>query len=377
MPRLLARDGWVTMRPIAHVAPMHHQTTGPDRAMQALRSIAAALIAASTAFLPQEAAAQGAQPGPTLSAVRSKGLLDCGANQGSPGFGVPDSRGEQRGLDPDICRAIAAAVLGDASRVRWTVLTSQARIPALQSGQVDVVARTFTWTHSREVNAGLQFGPVTFYDGQGFIVRRSTGVTRAAQLEGATICVSAGSTNELNLADWARSNNIRVQPLVFESNEDTRKAYTAGRCDAYTLDASQLAAFRTSLVREDHIILPDIISKEPLTPAVRKGDPQWYDIMRWTVHALILAEELGITQANVDEMLQSQNPDIRRLLGVTGDHGPAMGLDRRWAYNAIKAVGNYGEIFERHLGAGSAIGLDRGLNNLWNRGGLMYAPPIR
>ena len=345
--------------------------------MQALRSIAAALIAASTAFLPQEAAAQGAQPGPTLSAVRSKGLLDCGANQGSPGFGVPDSRGEQRGLDPDICRAIAAAVLGDASRVRWTVLTSQARIPALQSGQVDVVARTFTWTHSREVNAGLQFGPVTFYDGQGFIVRRSTGVTRAAQLEGATICVSAGSTNELNLADWARSNNIRVQPLVFESNEDTRKAYTAGRCDAYTLDASQLAAFRTSLVAADHLILPDIISKEPLTPAVRKGDPQWFDIMRWTIYALILAEEFGITQANVDQMLASPNPEIRRLLGEAGDTGPAMGLDRRWAYNAIKAVGNYGEIFERHLGTNSPIGLERGLNNLWNRGGLMYAPPMR
>lgn len=346
--------------------------------MQVFRTaFAAALFAATAAALPPEAAAQGVQPGPTLTAVRGKGMLDCSANQGSPGFGVPDSRGEQRGLDPDVCRAVAAAVLGDASRVRWHVLTSQARIPALQSGQVDMVARTFTWTHSREVNAGLQFGPVTFYDGQGFIVRRTTGVTRAAQLDGATICVTAGSTNELNMADWARTNNMRVQPLVFESNEDTRHAYRSGRCDAYTLDASQLAAFRTSLERDQHAILPDIISKEPLTLAVRKGDPQWYDIVRWTFYALVLAEELGITQANVDEMLQSPNPEIRRLLGVSGDHGPAMGLDRRWAYNAIKAVGNYGEIFERHLGAGSAIGLERGVNALWNRGGLMYAPPMR
>ncbi|MBR0661410.1 amino acid ABC transporter substrate-binding protein [Neoroseomonas oryzicola] len=342
-----------------------------------LRHAAAAVMLATGALMPALAAAQGVQPGPTLASVRSKGMLDCSANQGSPGFGVPDSRGEQRGLDPDICRAVAAAVLGDASRVRWHVLTSQARIPALQSGQVDMVARTFTWTHSREVNAGLQFGPTVFYDGQGFIVRRSTGLTRASQLDGATVCATAGSTNELNLADWARTNNIRVQPLVFESNEDTRKAYTAGRCDAYTLDASQLAAFRTSLPAGEHIILPDIISKEPLTPAVRKGDPQWFDIMRWTIYALILAEELGITQANVDQMLQSPNPEVRRLLGEAGDTGPAMSLDRRWAYNAIKAVGNYGEIFERHLGPNSPIGLERGLNRLWNQGGLMYAPPMR
>jgi len=341
------------------------------------RATVAAVLVVAGALAPDMASAQ-VQPGPTLAAVRARNTLNCGANPGSPGFGVPDSRGEQRGLDPDICRAIAAAVLGDPSRVTWFVLTSQARIPALQSGQVDIVARTFTWTHSREVNAGLQFGPVTFYDGQGFIVRRATGITSASQLNGATICASAGSTNELNMADWARSNNLTVRPLIFESNEDTRHAYANGRCDAYTLDASQLAAFRTSLRDPaEHVILPEIISKEPLTPAVRKGDPQWYDIMRWTVFALILAEELGITQANVEQMLTSTNPEIRRLLGVSGDHGPAMGLDRRWAYNAIRAVGNYGEIFERHLGSGSPIGLPRGYNNLWNRGGLMYAPPMR
>ncbi|MBW6398390.1 amino acid ABC transporter substrate-binding protein [Roseomonas sp. HJA6] len=343
-----------------------------------LRNLGAALAFALTGAVATDAAfAQNITPGPTLAAVRAKGMLDCSANQGSPGFGVPDSRGEQQGLDPDICRAIAAAVLGDPTHVRWHVLTSQARIPALQSGQVDVVARTFTWTHSREVNAGLQFGPTVFYDGQSFIVRRSLGVSRATELAGATICVTAGSTNELNLADWARARNVQIQPLVFESNEDTRKAYVSGRCDAYTLDASQLAGFRTTLPAGEHIILPDIISKEPLTPAVRKGDPQWFDIMRWTIYALILAEELGITQANVDQMLESPNPEIRRLLGVTGDHGPAMALDRRWAYNAIKAVGNYGEIYDRHLGPNSPIGLQRGVNALWFNGGLMYAPPMR
>lgn len=321
--------------------------------------------------------AQGAAPGPTLAAVRAKNLLDCSANQGSPGFGVPDSRGEQQGLDPDICRAVAAAVLGPNAQIRWMVLTSQARIPALQSGQVDLVARTFTWTHSREVNAGLQFGPVTFYDGQGFIVHKASGVTAASQLDGASICVTAGSTNELNLADWARSRGFSIRPVVFESNEDTRKAYLSSRCDSYTLDASQLAGFLSSLPRGEHVILPDIISKEPLTPAVRKGDPQWFDILRWTVYALILAEELGVTKANVDAMLESDHPEIRRLLGVSGDHGPAMGLDRRWAYNAIKAVGNYGEIFRRHLGEDSPLGLPRGLNALWNKGGLIYAPPMR
>ncbi len=317
-------------------------------------------------------------PGPTLAAIRAKGALDCGSNQGVPGFGTPDSRGIHQGMDPDICRALAAAIFGDASRIRFTTLTSQTRIPALQSGQVDVVARTFTWTMSRETSAGLQFGPTVFFDGQGFLVRRSANIGRAAQLEGATVCVSAGSTNELNLADWARTNGINVRPLVFDSNEDTRRAYESNRCDAYTLDASQLAAYRSGLTDPAaHVVLPDIISKEPLTIAVRKGDAQFYDIMRWTVHALILAEELGVTRDNAEAMLASPNPDIRRLLGATGDFGPSMGLDRRWAYNAIRAVGHYGEIFERHLGRNTPIGLERGLNAQWNRGGLLYAPPIR
>ena len=334
-------------------------------------------VLAVAVTVPGLATAQ-VSPGPTIANIRAKGFLDCGANPGSPGFGVPDSRGEHRGMDPDFCRAIAAAVLGDPSRVRFTVLTSQSRIPALQSGQVDIVARTFTWTMGREAGSGLQFGPITFHDGQGFIVRRATGVERAGQLDGATICVTAGSTNELNLADWARTNRLPIRPLVFESNEDARKAYASGRCDSYTLDASQLAGFRSSFADPaEHVILPDIISKEPLAPAVRKGDPQWYDAMRWTIYALILAEELGVTAANAEAMLESPNPDIRRLLGVTGDFGPSMSLDRRWAYNAIRAVGNYGEIFERHVGASTPVGLRRGLNDLWSRGGILYAPPIR
>lgn len=338
-----------------------------------LPALTAALICAALPVL-----AQTASPGPTLSAVRSRDALICGAHPGAPGFGVLDSQGIYRGLDADTCRAVAAAVLGDANKVRWVVLSSQARLPALQSGQVDVLSRTTTWTQTRDTANGLNFTAVNFYDGQGFLVRRSANVQRARDLAGATICVTSGTTNELNLADWARSNNVRVQPLVFDQNEETRNAYINGRCDAFTTDASQLAGIRSALrVPDEHIILPDIISKEPLAPAVRHGDDQWFDIVRWTVYALIEAEELGITQANVDQMLTSPNPAIRRLLGVAGDHGPLMGIDRRWAYNAIKAVGNYGEIFERNLGRGSPIGLPRGVNDLWTRGGLMYAMPVR
>ncbi len=338
-----------------------------------LPALTAALFCAALPVL-----AQTASPGPTLSAVRSRDALICGAHPGAPGFGVLDSQGVYRGLDADTCRAVAAAVLGDANKVRWVVLSSQARLPALQSGQVDVLSRTTTWTQTRDTANGLNFTAVNFYDGQGFLVRRSANVQRARDLAGATICVTSGTTNELNLADWARSNNVQVQPLVFDQNEETRNAYINGRCDAFTTDASQLAGIRSALrVPDEHIILPDIISKEPLAPAVRHGDDQWFDIVRWTVYALIEAEELGITQANVDQMLTSPNPAIRRLLGVAGDHGPLMGIDRRWAYNAIKAVGNYGEIFERNLGRGSPIGLPRGVNDLWTRGGLMYAMPVR
>jgi general L-amino acid transport system substrate-binding protein len=338
------------------------------------------LIAAGAALaLALPAAAQTtATAGPTLASTRAKGVVDCGAHPGAPGFGVTDSRGLYQGLEADTCRAVAAAIFGDPSKVRFTVVTSAARLPALQSGQIDLLPRTTTWTQSRDTANGLNFTAVTFYDGQGFLVRRNSGVTRAAQLDGASICVTSGTTNELNLADWARSNRVTIRPVVFEQNDETRLAYVAGRCDAFSTDASQLAGIRSALPQpNEHVVLPDIISKEPLSPVVRHGDDQWFDIVRWTVFALIEAEELGVTQANVDQMLASPRPEIRRLLGVSGDHGPFMGLERRWAYNAIKAVGNYGEIFDRHLGAGSPIGLPRGLNDLWTRGGLMYSMPVR
>ncbi|WP_211187659.1 amino acid ABC transporter substrate-binding protein [Neoroseomonas marina] len=328
--------------------------------------------------LVSEAVAQNVQPGPTLLTVRQRDALLCGAAPNAPGFGAPDSRGDWQGIDPDVCRAVAAAVLGDARKVRFFPLTSQARFAALQSGQIDLLPRTVTWTHSRDTAVGLNFTTPVFYDGQGFLVRKSANIRQATDLAGATICTFAGSTSELNLADWARANRVQYTPLVFEQNDEARIAYDNGRCDAISTDASQLIGLITAMrVPADHTVLRDRISKEPLTPAVRQGDDQWNDIVRWTIFALIEAEELGVTSANAEEMLQSQDPSIRRLLGQAGDHGPMMALDRRWAYNAIRAVGNYGEIFDRHVGRGSPIGLDRGINDLWTRGGLMYSPPIR
>ncbi len=275
------------------------------------------LAALALTLLPVSAIAQNVQAGPTLSAVRARNQLFCGASTGVAGFGAPDSQGNYRGFDPDICRAITAAVLGDASRIRFVPLTSQARIPALQSGEVDIVVRTFTWTMSREAGAGLQFGPTVFFDGQGFLVRRSANIQRAADLNGATVCTVAGSTNELNLADWARTNNLSIRTLVFEQNEATLAAYESGRCDSYTFDASQLAAYRSSFANPDaHVILPDIISKEPLTPAVRKGDPQWFDVMRWTVYALMLRARTS-AGCSVSQVISG------RCSGLTGV-GPIM-----------------------------------------------------
>ena len=323
-------------------------------------------------------AQQAQNAGPTLAAVRARDVLVCGTSTGAAGFSLPDSRGNYQGIDSDLCRAFAAAILNDINKIRWVPLTSTARLPALQSGQVDVLARTTTWTQGRDSANGLNFTAINFFDGQGFMLRKALGVTKATDLQGASICVVSGSTNELNLADWARLNRVTYSPVVFEQNDEARRSYLAGRCDAYSTDASQLAGLRASFPNpEEHVILPDIISKEPHSPVVRHGDDQWFDIIRWTFFALLTAEEFGITKANVDSHLNSQNPEIRRLLGDSGDHGPLMGLDRRWAYNAIKAVGNYGEIFERNLGRGSPIGLPRGLTDLWTRGGLMYAPPIR
>jgi general L-amino acid transport system substrate-binding protein len=334
--------------------------------------IALALTLITAAILP--ARAQNV-PGPTLSNVLKKGYLECAVPSSTPGFGIVDSKGEFRGLDVDTCRAVAAAVFGDASKARFIGLNGAQRLPALQSGQVDLVVQTLTQTQSREAANGLLFTGVNFYDGQSFLVRKSSGVKAAKDLAGATVCVSAGSTSELNLADWSQSNNIKISPVVFERVDEGRAAYDKGRCDAYTTDSSQLATIATIMHDpEDQMVVPEVISKEPLGPAVRQGDDQWYEIVKWTLNALIEAEEQGITQANVEEKLQSQTPAVKRLLGTTGDFGKFMALDNKWAFNAIKAVGNYGEVFDRNFGP---LKLPRGKNALWSKGGLMYSAPIR
>jgi general L-amino acid transport system substrate-binding protein len=320
-----------------------------------------------------------AYAGATFDAIRARGTIICGVNQGVAGFSAPDSRGEYRGLDADFCRALAAAVFGDPTKVRFVATSSQNRFTMLQAGEIDVLARNATQTLQRDTALGLNMAGVNFYDGQGFLVRRSANITSARQLDGATVCTQPGTTSELNLADYFRSNNMRLQVVLIERPDEFVAAYVAGRCDAMTQDASQLASYRATATPNpnDHILLPERISKEPLGPMVRHGDDQWFDLVKWVLSGMIEAEELGITQANVDEMLRSQNPAIQRVLGVTPGFGRALGVDERWFYNVIKAVGNYGESFERNLGRGSPIGLPRGMNDLWTRGGLMYALPLR
>ena len=316
----------------------------------------------------------------TLDSARSRGALVCGVNTGVAGFSAPDSQGVYRGLDADYCRALAAAALGDAEKVRFVGTTYQTRFVALQSGELDVLARNVTQTLTRETSLGLAGVGVNFYDGQGFMVPKKANLAAAKQLNGASICVLPGSTTEQNLGDFARRNAITIQPVIMDSMDSMTAAYQAGRCDAMTTDASQLAALRVSAMQDPdaHVILPERVSKEPLGPFVRKGDEGWQMIAKYTLMALVAAEELGVTQGNVDSMkASSKDPDIRRLLGVEPGLGKALGLDEEWAYRAIKAVGNYGEVFDRHLGRGSRIGLDRGLNDLWTRGGLMYALPLR
>jgi general L-amino acid transport system substrate-binding protein len=329
--------------------------------------------------LPLLATAWPALAGPTLEGVKARGQLVCGVNSGVAGFSAPDSKGEFQGLDADFCRAVAAAALGDAGKVRFVPTTYQTRFVVLQSGEVDVLARNVTQTLMRDTSLGFNMAGVNFYDGQGFMVPKASGIAAAKQLDGATVCVLPGSTSELNLGDWARREKIRVQPVVLGSMDEMTPAYQSGRCDAMTTDASQLASLRVSAIRipDDHVILPERISKEPLGPMVRHGDEEWRDIVYWTLSAMIEAEELGVTRANAAEMKNSQDPNIQRLLGVTPGFGKALGLPEDWAFQVIRQVGNYGESFERHLGADSPIRLDRGLNNLWSRGGLMYALPLR
>src|SRR5512142_1147597 len=325
---------------------------------------------AFAAILCVAASAASAQ---TLNTIKQRGMLNCGSNGTLAGFGLPDAQGKWTGLDVDFCRALAAAIFNDASKVKFVPLNAKDRFTALQSGEVDVLARNTTWTSSRDSSLGLNFVGVNYYDGQGFMVRMSLKVNSALELNGAAICVQQGTTTELNLADYFGAAKMQLQTVTFATANEAVKAYDAGRCDAYTTDASALYAEKLRVANpNEHVILPEIISKEPLGPVVRHGDDQWFDVVKWVVFALMEAEEKGITQKNVDDMLKSDDPGIKRLLGTTPGMGKALGLDEKWAFNEIKAVGNYGEIFDKHLGLGSALKLERGYNNLWTKGGLIY-----
>ena len=319
-----------------------------------------------------------AHAGKDLDAVKKKGFIQAGVNGGVFGFGMPDEKGVWKGLDVDTARAVAAAIFGDADKVKFTPLTAQQRFTALQSGEIDLLTRNATRTLSRETQLGLNFVQVNYYDGQGFMVPKKLGLKSAKELDGATVCVLPGTTTEQNAADFFRTNNMKMNPVVIESTSELAKTFFAGRCDVLTSDASQLAGTRAVAPNpKDYVILPEIISKEPLAPAVRHGDDQFMDIVDFSVLAMINAEELGITSKNVDEMLKSQDPVIQRFLGVVPGNGEALGLDEKWAYNIIKQVGNYGEVFERNVGVNTSLGLERGLNALWTNGGLMYSPPFK
>jgi general L-amino acid transport system substrate-binding protein len=332
------------------------------------------LFLAAGLLLAGAAASQAA----TLDTVKQRGQLVCGVSTGFAGFSVPDSQGNFRGIDADYCRAVAAAVLGDAGKVRFIGLTAQNRFTALQSGEVDVLLRNSTQTFLRDASIGLNAGPVNFYDGQGFAVKREAGVTKLAELNGATVCVAQGTTHEITLGDYARANNLTFQPVVFERVDTMYQAFFSGRCDAMTQDASALAgAVSVAPNPSDYMVLAETISKEPLGPFTRNGDDQWANIIGWVHYGLVEAEELGITQANADQQARGPNPTAQRLLGQAGEFGSRLGLDNGWMLAAVKAVGNYGEIFERNVGSGSPLKLSRGLNGLWNQGGLMYAIPFR
>ena len=315
----------------------------------------------------------------TLEDVKARGELICGANTGLTGFGAPDADGNYQGFDVAICKAIAAAIFGDASKVKYVPTTGETRFTALASGEVDLLVRNSTWTYSRDSDLKLDFVAVNYYDGQGFMVKKDLGVSSAKELDGATICIQTGTTTELNLADFFKANNITYTPVTVADDSEAQRQYEAGACDAFTTDASGLAATRAAMADPtSHIILPEIISKEPLGPVVRHGDNQWGDIVRWTFYALVAAEEKGITQANIEQVAASTtDPEVKRILGLEGDMGAMLGLDKDWAKWAIAASGNYGEIFEANIGAATPIGLARGLNALWTQGGLQYAPPFR
>jgi general L-amino acid transport system substrate-binding protein len=332
-----------------------------------------ALGAATGAFAASAATAA------TLDDVKAKGFLQCGVSQGLIGFSNPDEQNNWTGMDVDFCRAVAAAIFNDGQKVKFTPLSAKDRFAALTSGEVDILSRNTTWTMGRDTSQGMTFAGVMYYDGQGFMAKKSLNVDSALKLNGATVCTQTGTTTELNLADYFRANNMTYQVVAFEKNEEVLKAYDEGRCDAFTTDQSGLYADRLKMASpDDHLVLPEIISKEPLGPVVRQGDTGWFNVVKWTYFALLTAEEFGITSANVDDLkANSQSPEIRRILGAEGDFGVGIGLANDWVVNIVKAVGNYGEIFERNVGEKTPLKIARGKNALWNQGGLQYAPPIR
>jgi general L-amino acid transport system substrate-binding protein len=348
------------------------QATKREKAVTMKRVISTLVLAATIGFAASSASAQ------VLNSVKQRGILNCGANGTLAGFGLPDAQGKWSGLDVDFCKAVAAAIFDDPNKVKFVPLSSKDRFTALQSGEVDLLARNTTWTSSRDTSLGLNFAGVNYYDGQGFMVRKSLKVNSALELNSAAVCVQQGTTTELNLADYFRANKMTLKTVTFATADEAIKAYDAGRCDAYTTDASGLYSERLRLAASnDHVVLPEIISKEPLGPSVRHGDDQWLDIVKWVHYAMINAEELGVTSKNLDEMSKSTNPEIKRLLGSEGSYGEQLGLTKDWAVRIIKHVGNYGESFERNVGEGSPLKISRGLNRLWSKGGIQYAPPVR
>lgn len=331
------------------------------------------LLLAAAALMAGPASAQGTG---TMDQVRGRGQLVCGVSTGVAGFSLPDSQGVMRGLDADSCRAVAAALLGDQNKVKFVPLTTTNRFTALQSGEVDLLIRSTSWTLGREANLGLMFAWVNYYDGTGFMVKKSAAVKSAKELDGATICVQPGTSTELAIEDYFHINNMKFTPILIQDYAEIQKAFFSGRCDAYSTDASGLATtrFAQGARADDYVILPEIISREPLGAMIRKGDDKWFDLVRWTFIAMLTAEQDGVSSKNVDEMLSSPSPDIRRLLGVEGDMGKALGVDNKWAYNVVKQVGNFAEMWDRNI---APMGVPRGINNLWNKGGLQYPPPIR
>jgi general L-amino acid transport system substrate-binding protein len=314
----------------------------------------------------------------TLKTVKDRGMLSCGVSQGLPGFSSPDDKGNWTGLDVDVCRAVAAAIFNDPTKVKFVPLSAKDRFTALQSGEIDLLSRNTTWTLSRDTSLGANFTGVTYYDGQGFLVKKSLKVNSALELNSASVCVATGTTTEQNLADYFKGNNMKYEVIAFGTNDEAVKAYESGRCDVFTTDVSGLYADRLKLANPaDHAVLPEVISKEPLGPMVRHGDDQWFDLVKWTLFAMIDAEELGITQKNADEMAKSDKPELKRAFGTDGNLGEQLGVTKDWMSRIVKAVGNYGEAFDRNVGAGSKLGIARGLNQLWNKGGIQYAPPIR